>query len=73
MRNTSTHTEYLPDRYTVWVSIRKYTILSIRVTIVDFWHLQEHSFDHFREHLVELNGAIVVQGVQNSVVAFLES
>lgn len=61
------------ERDSIGVHVGLYTILDIYVTSTDVFWGEEYGFDETGEHLVELDGAIVVQGVEDSVVQVVES
>lgn len=62
----------LVERYSVGVHVGLYTILDICVTSTDVFWSEEYGFDETWEHLVELDGAIVIQGVEDRVVQVVE-
>lgn len=64
--------ECLIKRDSIWVHVGLYTILDICVTSTDVFWSEEYGFDETGEHLVELDGAIVIQGVQDGVVQVVE-
>lgn len=62
----------LIKRDSIGVHVGLYTILDICVASTDVFWSEEYGFDETWEHLVELYGAIIVQGVEDRVVQVVE-